>query len=107
MAHPDAPGHTWLVECFAPGVQAAQVADVNRAAAAAARRLTAGGERVEYLGATLLPDDEVVLLSFRAPSADTVRAASEGLPLECGRVVASVTVAPGAAAVDTGGASPR
>lgn len=88
--------HTYLVECFAPGLREAGLDDVAREATAAAAGVRDAGMPVDYLGATLVPDDEVVLLSFRAGSADAVRAATRALSIPCGRIVESVTVAAGA-----------
>ena len=87
-------GHTWLVECFAPGLRTDRLPDMAREAAAAAARVSAAGDAVEYLGATLVPEDEVILLGFRAASVDAVRAATATLRIDCGRIVASVAVEP-------------
>jgi hypothetical protein len=85
--------HTWLVECFAPGIDDAAVA----AAADRVREVVAGhrGAGVTYLGALLMAEDEVVFHAFRAPDVEPVRSisAAAGLPFE--RVVESIGVLPG------------
>ena len=84
--------HTWLVECFAPGIDDAAVA-------AAADRVRAAvevsGDGVTYLGALLMAEDEVVFHAFRAMDAGTVRDVSAAAGLQFERVVESVGVLPG------------
>ena len=87
--------HTWLVECFAPGIRAGGLGGIGDEAAAVTAGLRAEGSPVDYLGATLVPDDEVVLLHYRAPTAESVRDAAGRLSIECGRVVEAVDVGPG------------
>jgi hypothetical protein len=100
MRPPAPAAHTWLVECFAPGIRPDGLAAIGDEAAAAVARLQAGGAPIEYLGATLVPDDEVVLLHYRGPTAEAVRGATDRLSIECGRVVESVDVGPAQDAVD-------
>lgn len=85
---------TWIVECFAPGIREGHLLAVGREAEAASAGLRADGRDVEYQGATLVPEDEVVFLHYRAVSVDDVRAASANLPIACTRVVESVAVSP-------------
>lgn len=88
------PDHTWLVECFAPGVDDAAVA----AAADRVRVVLAGrdaGTPVEYLGALLVAEDEVVFHAFRAADVEAVRAISAAAGLDFERVVESIGVLPG------------
>ena len=87
--------HTWLVECFAPGIRPDGLAAIGDEAAAVAARVARDGSPIDYLGATLVPDDEVVLLHYRALTAEAVRGATARLSIECGRVVESVDVGPG------------
>lgn len=94
MADPD---HTWLVECFAPGIDdAAVAAAADRVRAVLARD---DGERaaVEYLGALYMAEDEVVFHAFRAADVEAVRAVSTAAGLAFERVVESIGVLPGAA----------
>jgi predicted NAD/FAD-binding protein len=91
------PDHTWLVECFAPGIDDAAVA----AAADRVRAVLADGEaedtQPEYLGALLMAEDEVVFHAFRAADVEAVRAVSAAAGLEFERVVESRGVVSGAA----------
>lgn len=81
---------TYLVECYWPGltVEAVEAADARARERAAALR--AQGSSVRFLGALLVPGDEVAFFQFGGSSADEVaRAAREaGLPLD--RVVAAL-----------------
>jgi len=67
---------TYMAECFWPGVTAAKVADVATRAA--------GPSEATCLQLILIPDDEIVLGIFHAPSPDAVTRASRraGLPSE-------------------------
>jgi hypothetical protein len=97
---------SYVVECFLPGVDDA---DVERSAASASAEVdqlaeTAGlapGD-IEYLGALFMAVDEVVLHVFRAVDPELVRQVSQaaGLPFE--RIVESVEVLPGALARPSG-----
>jgi hypothetical protein len=89
------PDHTWLVECFAPGIDdAAVAAAADRVRAVLARR-EAGGAGIEYLGALLMAEDEVVFHAFRGTDVEGVRAISTAAGLEFERVVESIGVLPG------------
>jgi hypothetical protein len=88
------PDHTWLVECFAPGIDDAVVA----AAADRVRTVVSGRADVVYLGALLMAEDEVVFHAFRASDAASVREASSQAGLQFEWVVESIGVLPGAVA---------
>ena len=80
--------HTYLVECYWPGVDAGAVQ-------AALARADAE-EDVQCIDTILVPEDEIVLCLFKGPSAQAVRAATlrSGLPSE--RVTPSIHLhAPG------------
>lgn len=85
------PAHTWLVECFAPGIDDAAVA----AAAERVRAVVAERADIAYLGALLMAEDEVVFHAFRAGDAAAVREASATAGLQFERVVESIGVLPG------------
>jgi hypothetical protein len=61
-------------------------------ARSAAGELHAGGDAIAYLGATLVPADEVVFHAFTAPDAAVVEAASRAAGLNFERVVESTGV---------------
>lgn len=97
---------TYIVECFAPGIHASALAGIGEAAAAAAEAVGTGARRVTYLGATLVPEDEVVFLHYRAASVEAVRAASASLPLPAARIVEAVAVGPGDTSSGSSSAEP-
>lgn len=87
------PVRTFLAECFLPGVHASDVEAAAARARAVADDLRANGTPVEYLGALLVEQDEVVFHAFRARALGDALDASRraGLPFE--RVIESVEVA--------------
>ena len=85
----------FLVECFVPGVDRRGVEAVATRARAATRDLRGDGAAVEYLGAILLPSDEVVLHLFRADSPSVVGAACERAQVAFERMTEAVTVVGG------------
>ena len=78
--------HTYLVECFWPGVREANLRE--------AIERTAQDPAAQCLDAILIPADEIVLCLFEGTSEQVVRDASRraGLPSE--RVVECVQLAP-------------
>lgn len=85
---------TWVVECYVPGVDDATVRRAADRAARAARALGERGLGIQYLGALLMAEDEVVLHAFRARDVDLVRRASTVAELAFARVIESVEVLP-------------
>ena len=86
------PAHTYLVECFAPGIDDAAVATAaDRVRAVMAIRPDAP-DGLAYLGALLMAEDEVVFHAFRGADPDRVRMVSEAAGLVFERVVESVGV---------------
>jgi hypothetical protein len=82
----------FIVERYWPGVTEA---DVRQAAAALQ---AAAGPDVRYLGAVLMPGDEVVLFRFDALTAPHVAASAGQAGLRCDRLVPAVFLdGPGAA----------
>jgi hypothetical protein len=74
-----APPGTYLAECFWPGVTAAKLAAVATRAA--------GPSEATCLQLILIPDDEIVLGIFHAPSPDAVTEASRRVGLPSERIV--------------------
>jgi hypothetical protein len=82
--------HTYAVECFSPAVDRAAVQLSGDRASAAAAALREQGRAVEYVGALLFPEDEVVFHMFEASGPDPVREASLGAGVQFERVVESI-----------------
>jgi hypothetical protein len=82
----------FLVECFLPGVDRRDVEAAASRARSTTRDLRADGQAIEYLGAILLPSDEVVLHLFRASSPEEVRVASERAQVVFERVTDALVV---------------
>lgn len=96
-------GRTFLVECYLPGVAAADVAAAGERARQAAEELRASGGEIAYLGALFMAADEAVFHQFRASNAAVVVDASRLAGLAFERVVESVDVEAGGGIV--GGAA--
>ena len=90
----DATHRTYLVECYAPGIDQPAVEAAATRAREAAAGLEAGGGAIEYLGAWLVASDEVVFHSFRSEGPDLVREASTSAGLAFERIVESVGIGP-------------
>ena len=86
---------TFIVECYLTGIDAAAVAEAARRAREAVEALRREGEDVQYAGATLVPEDEVVFHAFTAPGIGAVEAASRAAGLQYERIVESIDVGPG------------
>jgi hypothetical protein len=82
--------HTYAVECFSPAIDRQAVLLSGDRVTTAAAELRERGRWVEYMGALLFPQDEVVFHLFRATGPDTVREASVGAGMEFERVVESI-----------------
>src|SRR5437588_3570501 len=83
---------TYLVECYAPGIERAEVESAGDRARTASAELREEGRKVEYVGAILVPGDEVVFHVFASECAAAVREASVRASFECERVVESIAV---------------
>jgi hypothetical protein len=98
------PMHTWLVECYAPGIDDADVA----AAAERVRELldqrAVAAPPLHYLGALFMAGDEVVFHAFRAVDVHVVQEVSAAAGLEFERIVESVGIVPGLGGPLQGGA---
>ncbi len=88
----------FLVECYAPAsVTEASTAAADRVAAACAE-LRPANAGVVYLGALMLPDDEVAFHVFRAANASAALEASGRAGLRVERVVQGVAICLGSVA---------
>ncbi len=87
-----AAARTWLAECYSPGIDRSDVALAEERARTAAAELRDSGSRIEYLGALLVPDDEVVFHAFTASDASSVREAGRLAGIRIDRVVEAETV---------------
>jgi len=77
----------YMVECYAPAING------ERARAAAERLAVTGAEcRIDYLGALLMLEDEVVFHLFAASAPDVVREASLRAGIEFARVLEALPV---------------
>jgi hypothetical protein len=81
---------SFLVECYLPGVQQADVESAATRAEAASADLRSDGRSVTYGGAILVPGDEVVLHLFNSDSEDAVRQASERAALPFERILPTI-----------------
>ena len=89
---------TWLVECYAPGMRAADVADEGDHIRAAVEVVRLRDWPIDYLGALLVADDEAAFHAFAADDRATVADVCRRASLRYTRIVESVTVvAPGLA----------
>jgi hypothetical protein len=64
---------TFMAECFWPGVSVENVADSGERVRQAAEALGHSGGFARYLGAILVPTDEIALLLLEAVSLDAAR----------------------------------
>ena len=92
MTGPASLSRTYLLECYKPGLERAEVESENDRALAASAELREEGRKVEYVGAILVPEDEVVFHVFAAESEAAVREASVRASVEYERVVESIAV---------------
>ena len=83
---------TYLVECYAPGIDRTAVESAGERALAASAELRDEGCGVEYVGALLVPADEAVFYVFASECASAVREASARAAVPFERVVESVAV---------------
>ena len=67
--------HSFVAECFWPGVRDSDLHALDARALAHTAVLSRAGEDVRYLGSILLREDEVVLCRFEGAPASVRRAA--------------------------------
>ena len=83
---------TYVVECYSPAIRRETVEACGRRATLAAADLRRRGCAIDYVGALLVPGDEVVFHLFAAPSAGPVREASGRAGIEFERVLESIPI---------------
>ena len=83
---------TYVVECYCPAIDRRAVESSGHRAMAAAAELRKEGRAVDYVGALLVPGDEVVFHFFAAKSPGTVHDASVRAGVEFERVLESIPV---------------
>jgi hypothetical protein len=83
---------TYLVECYSPGIGRQEVEVAGARAHRAVASLQHEGLAVEYVGALLVPVDEVVFHVFSSATAEAVQQASVRAEVAFERVVESVAV---------------
>jgi hypothetical protein len=81
---------SYLLETYAAGLGAEDVANTATRARAAAATLTRDGMPVRHLRSFLVPADEMFLHFFEAPSADAVGQLASIAELEVERVVETI-----------------
>jgi hypothetical protein len=83
---------TWAVECYLPAIDRRAVELSGDRAVVAAAELRGQGDRVDYIGALLVPGDEVVFYLFAAGSEGAVREVSARAGIEFERVLESIPI---------------
>jgi uncharacterized protein DUF4242 len=83
---------SYVAECFWPGVTRDDLAQLDARVVASVDRKSRARDRVRYLGALLLPTDEVVFCFFDAPSADAVEIVARRANIPFDRILESVNV---------------
>jgi hypothetical protein len=83
---------TYAVECYSTDVDRSGVERLAARAREVAAALRNRGDSVDYLGALLVPGDEVVFYLFESPSAKAVREASSEAGIVFERVLESIAI---------------
>lgn len=78
----------YLVECYAPSGHRPQIESVLRAACSDTAGLSDGGE-IEYVGAVLMPGDDLVFYALRARDLRSVRQIASRARLVGERIIES------------------
>jgi hypothetical protein len=81
----------FLVEVFTPHATAGELAAADRRAMSAAQRLSGPDLDVRYVRATYIPEDEICLFVFDAPSGPDAALVAQRAGLEPIRVVEAVS----------------
>jgi hypothetical protein len=83
-------GHTFVSECYWPGVGMDLLADLAARARRVSKEMTAAGVPVRYVRSWLFLDEESVFCLFEAGSREVAVAASERALIPFDRVVEAV-----------------
>src|SRR5262245_26200585 len=86
--------HTYLVECYWPGIDEPRLRAVLPNLERAARDMRAEGQAVEHVGSILMPADQVVFTLIDASSEAVVREVNERADLRIDRIAVAIQVAP-------------
>jgi hypothetical protein len=81
---------TFMAECFWPDMSEAKVQAAGTRAGQAARAASRDGDAVRYLGAILIPADEVAFCLFEGNSAQLVAEVSEHAQIPFERILETV-----------------
>ena len=81
---------SYLAESYLPRIRRAELRDAARRAQLAAEALAEEGVRVRHVRTSFLPDDEVCLHVFEAPSAEAVCETMRRAALAVDRIVETV-----------------
>ena len=89
---PISAARSYVAECFWPGVTQDDLVQLNARVLASLDRTSGVPKRVRYLGALLLPTDEVVFCFFDGPSAKAVEVVARRAKIPFDRILPSVNV---------------
>ncbi|HEY1511198.1 MAG TPA: hypothetical protein VGF93_19475 [Solirubrobacteraceae bacterium] len=81
---------SYLVESYVPRVRVGEIDGLTIRAREAAEGLAREGNDVRYLRSSFLPEDEMWLLWFDAPTPELVGAAGQRAELDFARIVETV-----------------
>jgi hypothetical protein len=81
---------TFMAECFWPDMTEAKVRKAGTRAGRAARAASRDGDAIRYLGAILIPADDVAFCLFEASSAQLVRETSQRAEIPFERILDTV-----------------
>jgi hypothetical protein len=84
----------FMAECFWPGVTEQQVVEAGTRARQAARSAHSSGGRAHYLGAILVPADEIALCLLEAPSIEAALDVNRRAELPSERVIEIMRLTP-------------
>ena len=86
------PAAEYVAECFWPGVTKAELVRLDARVVATTGQTSGGSGRVHYLGALLLPTDEVVFCFFDGPSAQAVEIVARRAKIPFDRILRSLSL---------------
>ena len=81
---------SYLVESYVPRVRVAQIDGLAGRARAAAEDLVREGSDIRYVRSSFLPEDEMWLLWFEAPTQELVKEAGRRAQLDFARIVEAI-----------------
>jgi hypothetical protein len=81
---------TFMAECFWPDMSEAKVQAAGTRAGHTARAASRDGDAIRYLGAILIPADDVAFCLFEASSAQLVRKISQRAEIPFERILETV-----------------